>query len=156
LSKASSASAQERGYWNAMSLQSLLDTGGLGVGLGSSRASGWAIAVVSQLGVLGAVFMVSLFVLLLRGPSGLRARTDAEQDALDLATSVRALAAAGLVGACIGSGSADPGVPFFISLAVVTACRATLTKTAQYGSGQHSSGSYTHGMPAAGMPPVRA
>ena len=46
INKPLSASGQERAYWNYKSLQSFLDTGGLGIGLGSSRASSWLIAVL--------------------------------------------------------------------------------------------------------------
>ena len=58
--KAASASAQERAYWNYRSLQSFYDTGGLGIGLGSSRTSSWIVAVISQLGIIGSLMMAVL------------------------------------------------------------------------------------------------
>ena len=57
INKHSSSSGQERAYWNSKSLEALVDTSGFGLGFGSSRASSWPIAVLSQLGVIGALMM---------------------------------------------------------------------------------------------------
>ncbi len=78
INKTGSESGQERAYWNAKSLQSVADTSGLGVGLGSSRASSWPVAVVSQLGIVGFI-LVSLQVgVLVRGMQGLPGRLEPE------------------------------------------------------------------------------
>src|SRR4029079_16083862 len=45
VNKSSSGSGAERAYWNWRSLESVADTVGFGVGIGSSRASSWIIAV---------------------------------------------------------------------------------------------------------------
>ena len=121
INKGSSSSGQERGYWNIKSLQSFADTSGLGVGLGSSRASSWPIAVLSQLGVIGMLSLVTLVVVLARGMGKLGVWVDPETNAI--VSSVRASALASLVSGSLVSGSADPGMIFFISLAVVIACR---------------------------------
>ena len=121
INKGSSTSGQERGYWNVKSLQSFVDTSGLGVGLGSSRASSWPIAVLSQLGVIGTLALAVLVVVLARGMGKLGAWVDPETNAI--VSSVRASALASLVSGSLVSGSADPGMIFFISLAVVIACR---------------------------------
>jgi hypothetical protein len=60
INKSTSSSGLERTYWNLKSLQGFVDTSGLGIGLGSSRASSWPIAVLSQLGLLGALMMAIL------------------------------------------------------------------------------------------------
>lgn len=122
LNKASSASGQERAYWNMKSLQSFVDTSGLGIGFGSSRASSWPIAVISQIGLVGSVMMAILLAFLARGLGGLRRYVDPETDAV--VSAVRASALAGVVAASVSSGSADPGMAFFIALAVVAASRA--------------------------------
>lgn len=121
INKGSSASGQERGYWNAKSLEAFADTSGLGVGFGSSRASSWMIAVISQLGLVGSVLMAALVVAIARGMSGLDGWVDQETDAV--IASVRACALAGLVAASLVSGSADPGMMFFVALAVVSVGR---------------------------------
>jgi hypothetical protein len=122
LDKHLSASAQERINWNLVSLQSFIDTGAMGMGFGSSRASSWPIAVISQIGLLGSLLMAALVMELARGigrPSF--SQVDPEMGALH--DSARACALAGLVGASIAGGSADPGLLFFVGLAVVFACR---------------------------------
>lgn len=56
--KMTSASGSERMAWNLQALQNFADTYGLGAGIGSVRASGWAFAVLGSLGVLGAIFYI--------------------------------------------------------------------------------------------------
>jgi hypothetical protein len=121
IDKPRSASGQERAYWNYKSLQSLLDTDGLGVGMGSSRPSSWVIAVLSQLGIVGTVMFAVLLLIMANGLGG--AATKAKPDERALASSVRACALAGIVSASLAGGSADPGVVFFVSLAVIANCR---------------------------------
>lgn len=121
INKVTSASGQERSYWNYKSLQSFFDTGGLGVGLGSSRASSWPIAVLSQLGLFGTAMMTVLLAMLVRGVRGGRGRIDPEVDAI--ASSVRACALSALVAGSLASGGADPGIVFLIPLAVVLVSR---------------------------------
>lgn len=122
LNKMTSDSGQERSYWNYRSLQSLMDTGGLGVGFGSSRASSWPIAVISQLGVLGALLMALLVVALGWESRGFRQHADPETRAIIAA--IRAAAFGGLISSAMISGSADPGIVFFVTLAVITCVQA--------------------------------
>lgn len=116
--KASSASAEERFYWNAKSLQAFLDTGGLGIGVGSSRASSWLIAVISQMGIVGVLSFVVLLIVLARG-IGKAAAARGDADTRVVAECLRATALAALVGASIGSGAVDPGFMFFAALSVI-------------------------------------
>lgn len=122
VNKASSDSGQERSYWNRRSLEAVRDTYGLGVGIGSSRASSWVIAVISQLGVGGALLMALAVISLLIGPRRQLARSHG-QHALAAARGARASAMAFLVGGSISGAAAEPGVLFFISLAVCVASR---------------------------------
>ena len=55
LRKTASLSYQERSMWTATSWQALLDSGGVGVGVGSTRSSSSAVGVASGTGLLGAV-----------------------------------------------------------------------------------------------------
>ena len=123
LDKASSASGEERAYWNYRSLQSVVDTVGLGIGIGSSRASSWLIAVISQLGVVGTLMIGYLTFEIIRGVGvrGTGAPDDRELHAI--ANSARAACLAGLVTASISSGDADPGLRFYIALAVISSYR---------------------------------
>jgi hypothetical protein len=123
LNKASSASGAERAYWNYRSLQSVYETAGLGIGLGSSRASSWIIAVVSQLGIAGSA-MIGYLVLMIARSGYLPGAGEVDRETRDIAMSVRAACLAGLLTASIAAGSADPGVPFFVAAAVVLSyCR---------------------------------
>lgn len=60
--KASSFSYLARGLANERSWQLLLETGGLGVGLGSHRPSSLFFLVLSCLGILGALLLVALVI----------------------------------------------------------------------------------------------
>ena len=122
IDKADSSSGQERTYWNVESIQSFFDTAGLGVGIGSSRASSWLVAVISQLGVAGAILMAFLVAFLMLGPRASHSVLGT-RDRL-VVDSVRACGLAGLVSSSLNSGTADPGIGFFIALAVVSMARA--------------------------------
>ncbi len=129
LDKASSESARERGYWNYRSLQSFIDSAGLGIGLGSSRASNWPIAVLSQLGVIGAVLMGCLVFAIVRGVGNYKA-AQVDQECVALAAGARGAIFGSLVaGSMIGT-SADPGLLFFIGLAIIVESRRQLAETA--------------------------
>ncbi|QKV17937.1 hypothetical protein [Oricola thermophila] len=129
LAKTSSDSGQERAYWNAKSLQSLSDTAGLGVGLGSSRASSWPIAVISQLGVAGLFLMTIQIVVLARGMRGLPGRL--EPDGETAVASIRACALAGIVSTSLIGGNADPGTIFYVALSVIAVSRVYVAENAR-------------------------
>ena len=57
-----SSSFYERSFWNTTAWNAVLSTWGLGVGFGSTRTSNWFAAVVSNAGLLGAVFMALFLV----------------------------------------------------------------------------------------------
>ena len=56
LDKATSDSGVERSSWNAVALQNFLDTWGIGVGLGTVRASSFLLALLANVGLPGAIF----------------------------------------------------------------------------------------------------
>ena len=56
LQKTESSSFEQRSMWTAVSLQALLDTYGIGVGLGATRASNSVVAIASNVGLMGAIF----------------------------------------------------------------------------------------------------
>jgi hypothetical protein len=121
INKASSASGMERAYWNWQSLQSLVDTVGLGIGIGSSRASSWIIAVISQLGILGAFVVGLLTLVIVRGPGGACREEDFPLRAVT--NSVRAACLAGLLTASVSGAEANPGLLFCVALAVTISFR---------------------------------
>jgi hypothetical protein len=120
VNKGLSASGTERAYWNWRSLESVVDTVGFGVGIGSSRASSWMIAVASQLGAVGTLMVGWLTVEIIRGVGS---SSEADDEYRATANSVRAACLAGLVTASISSGDANPGLRFYVALAVILSCR---------------------------------
>jgi hypothetical protein len=56
LNKSMTSSFEERGTWTATSLQAFIGTYGLGVGLGGTRASNSIVSLLSNVGLLGALF----------------------------------------------------------------------------------------------------
>lgn len=130
--KATTASGLERAYWNEVSLQAFLDTFGLGTGMGSSRASSWIVAVVSQLGIVGALLFLLLVAELVCGFGGSTA-SRGERERMVLGESARAAVIAWLVALSISSGSADPGPIFFVGLATVVSSRQRRSVPAKAG-----------------------
>lgn len=122
LDKATSGSGMERAYWNERSLQAFVDTGGIGIGMGSSRSSSWLISVLSQLGIVGTVAMLSLLYVILRGMGHLQPSSDTTEY-FAMAAGLRAAVIAMLIAVSLAGSSADPGIIFFIALAGILACR---------------------------------
>lgn len=122
LDKPLSQSAQERAYWNYKSVEAFIDTSGVGIGMGSSRSSSWIISVLSQLGLIGGLAILSLTVLILRGLHGLEPTADTSQ-IFAFASGVRAAIVAKLLADSIAGSGADPGLLFFMALPIITAIR---------------------------------
>ncbi|MDR6955758.1 hypothetical protein J2X65_005141 [Ancylobacter sp. 3268] len=156
LEKSSSASGIERAYWNQRSLDSFFATSMFGIGLGSSRASSWAIAVLSQLGLIGSVLLGFLMATIAwpphRGEWGDAPLGSERRHVIALHDSVRAAALTLLLAATIGGGAADPGVLFFISLATLGGCRRYLQRSRCFSTGQPSNGSTRSGSIPQGQP----
>lgn len=66
LQKMQSTSGNERLAWNLQALQNFADTYGLGVGIGSLRASGWPFAVLGSLGLVGTIVYLWFLLVLFR------------------------------------------------------------------------------------------
>ncbi|MEL6361781.1 MAG: hypothetical protein AAFR21_11910 [Pseudomonadota bacterium] len=76
-----SDSGRERGAWNEQALRNFTETFGLGVGLGSARASSQILAVISNLGLIGFLLFVA-FVFTLVHRRGYRYARFFDKDAL--------------------------------------------------------------------------
>ena len=108
--KLSSDSGIERQKWNDQALINFVDTEGLGGGAGSVRASSFPIAVLGNLGVLGATTYGSFLFCLLFGRKSRWQEpfTAAAQSAARWACLVQ------LIGASVAGSFIDLGLPFFI------------------------------------------
>lgn len=61
--KTQTTSYADRSAWNAVAMEALARTGGVGVGVGSARTSSWAVAVLTNTGVLGASLLAAFILL---------------------------------------------------------------------------------------------
>jgi hypothetical protein len=117
LEKASSDSGVERASWNAQAVQNVIDTYGLGVGIGSTRTSSWVLAVLASLGIPGSIFYFGFVVAVLFVP--------AAQDpfAAKIQSAASSACVALLIVASIGSPFVDLGLPFFMLAAFALGTR---------------------------------
>ena len=67
VNKSQSDSAIERGSWNTRAIGVFLETGGLGAGIGATRASNYALVLLSNLGLIG---FLLFFAFILRSTMG--------------------------------------------------------------------------------------
>jgi len=108
--KLASSSGVERSLWNTQALTNFVDTHALGGGVGSVRASSFPVAVLGNVGVIGALtyglFLLRLF--LVRGDRWAAPFPAACQSA------ARWACFAQLAGASVAGSFIDLGLPFFI------------------------------------------
>ncbi|MGU3668889.1 hypothetical protein ACLBX9_32345 [Methylobacterium sp. A49B] len=109
ISKSTTQSGAERGTWNTYALRNLFDSGGLGVGLGTSRASSFPLAVLSQVGIPGAIFYVLFLVSVFR---------NVDEIPRSYTGDIRAAARVGCIslifGAMISGTTVDLGLLFYV------------------------------------------
>lgn len=72
LSKTQTSSYEERSMWTAVGWQALIDSWGMGIGIGATRTSNFAAAVFSNTGVLGGLLYFAFVIKTLRrkAPAG--------------------------------------------------------------------------------------
>ena len=122
--KLTSDSGVERGAWNAQSFKNFIDTNGLGVGLGSARASSVALALLGNVGAIGTLLYVAFLgrSYLRSWPRSRKRGGDHElQYARRLFTAARVAALALLISQLIAGTMIDGGLVYFIFAAVATA-----------------------------------
>ena len=110
--KLASDSGVERMAWNMSGLRNIIETFGLGVGLGSVRVSSFLIALPANIGIIGSIFF-GLFVwrVFTAGSMGLRQFGDAY---LHIRAAARSGCFALLLAAAVSASSADIGLLFFL------------------------------------------
>jgi hypothetical protein len=115
--KSSSQSGLERAQWNWTALGNFRDTLGMGGGLGSIRASSFPLAVLSNLGVVGAAGFGGFFASILWSDRG-----DA-RDSLqaDVRAAARTACAGLLIAATVSGALVDLGLPFYVFAALACA-----------------------------------
>ena len=109
LSKSGTDSAVQRSSWNTYALRNLFDSNGLGVGLGTNRASSFPLAVLSNVGIPGAAFY-----LLFMGSVLAARRGTPRSYASDVRAAARAACLCLLAGAIISGATLDLGLLFYV------------------------------------------
>lgn len=104
----------ERASWNHAALQNFIDTGGLGVGLGTARTSSFALALLSNVGLPGTIFY-SLFVFTCFAPAGNRRQRLIVDD---VSLAARNACFGLLLGDLISGALVDQGLIFYVLAAL--------------------------------------
>lgn len=116
LDKSNSDSGIERSTWNVVALQNFLDSWGLGVGLGTARASSFVLALLATVGLPGAVFYaVFASTALLRGQASARSFS------ADARLAARNACFGLLIGDLLVSPVIDQGLFFYVLAAIASA-----------------------------------
>ncbi|MDM9625162.1 hypothetical protein QTL95_04580 [Rhizobium sp. S152] len=109
LSKATSNSGIARGAWNSFGMQNFWDSSGFGVGLGTARTSSFPIAVLSNVGVPGAIFFATFAIAALT-----RMGNSPQTFERDVKLAARNGCLCLLVGGTVAGATVDLGLLFFI------------------------------------------
>ncbi len=113
--KLHSHSGEERMRWNLQGLKNLVDTGGLGVGLGSTRASSYIVMLLSNLGLVGttlyAIFVWNVYRVSAPGDAG-------QPEARRIRRAFRHAFAAALCAAAVSASVFDRGLAFYVYAAL--------------------------------------
>lgn len=125
LDKSASQSGIERAQWNATAFANFRDTLFLGGGLGSIRASSFPLAVLSNLGVVGALGFAGFFASVFWSD-----RSDAPRSTqAEVRSAARTACAALLIGATVSGALVDLGLPFYVFAALSCAVPGTVRPT---------------------------
>ncbi|TPP05467.1 hypothetical protein [Rhizobium glycinendophyticum] len=119
--KTSSDSFEERSMWTAVSLKALIDTWGLGVGMGGTRASNGLIAVFSNTGLAGGLLYYGFLI-----QTYLRRAARGDDEARVILTAVRFYMPPVLIMGILAGTSADFGVMNACIYALAAAIAADL------------------------------
>jgi hypothetical protein len=105
LGKLDSDSGIERGSWNQQAWSNFLETYGLGVGLGSARASSYPLVLLSNVGVIGTLLFVAFVASACRSASG--------RQVAPVPRAARQAVIAALLAASVSGTVFDLGVAFY-------------------------------------------
>jgi hypothetical protein len=119
--KVDSESGVERSTWNRQALLNVIETAGLGVGVGSTRTSSWLLAVPASLGIIGSLTYFGFVASILLHKSRRRFASREEDEAAAVRGAARSACLAQLLAASIGAPFPDLGLPFFMCAAASVA-----------------------------------
>jgi hypothetical protein len=137
--KLSSDSGLERSTWNHHAWQNFVETYGVGVGLGTARASSYALVLLSNLGVLGTVCYLLFVVNVLRRPA-----FDGQLETVVREASGQAMLA-GLCAAMVSAAVYDLGIAFY-AFAAAASVRSVAAIPVQYANWSTSPRAFDDGV----------
>jgi hypothetical protein len=112
-SKSDSTSGIERQSWNTIAWQNFFDSYGLGLGLGTVRTSSFPLALLSNVGLPGAIFYV-LFVIVAFG----RQRGTPRTYTSDVRLAARNACLGLIIGDIFAAPTVDQGLLFYVFAAM--------------------------------------
>lgn len=118
--KITSDSGQERSSWNTYGINTIINTMGLGAGLGSVRTSSFVIGLPANIGLIG-TFFFAMFFLRLFQPGKARLVTHADYESRQIAAAARSACFAIIIAASISAGTIDLGIMFFAFAGIANA-----------------------------------
>jgi hypothetical protein len=116
LDKSNSDSGVERSSWNAVAFQNFLDSWGIGVGLGTVRASSFVLALLANVGLPGAIFYAAFAM-----AAFLRTRGAPRSFHSDVRLAARNACFGLLIGDLLVSPVIDQGLFFYALAAIASA-----------------------------------
>ena len=119
--KLDSLSGIERGSWNLQAWTNFLDVHGIGVGLGSARASSFVLVLLSNVGVLGTALFAAFLARVLIAPA--RAPEDDDAGDAPVRRAARHAVLAGVIAATVSGVVFDLGLAFYAFAAAAVASR---------------------------------
>jgi hypothetical protein len=133
--KTSSDSFEERSMWTAVSFKALIDTWGLGVGMGATRASNGLVAVFSNTGLVGGFLYYGFMI-----QTYLRRAAPGDDEGAAILTGVRFYMPPVLIMGILAGTSADFGVmnASIYALAAATAATPPVRANARPGQRRQS------------------
>ena len=136
------------------SVQNFVDTGGLGVGLGSSRSNGLIFAVMGQLGVIGLVCFSGFLATSFLRPFLVKGLSRTEDSAAALFRASRTAAFSSMFAALVSGTTVDPGLIFVTYAALATAAYAAAQERSKLARGQATTPQPNAPRPAGPQRPV--
>ncbi|WP_454811599.1 hypothetical protein [Labrys neptuniae] len=117
LNKGASASAEERGMWNQTALNAFFATYGAGAGIGTVRASSFPVAVLANLGAVGALTYGIFILMALFKP----ASRPLDWTTTQIQAAARTSCLVALIMSSISGTMVDLGLPFYMLAGIACA-----------------------------------
>ena len=115
LNKLETRSGVERMSWNAQAFRNFLDTGMMGAGLGSVRASNWLLACLGSIGLIGTALFLTFLYRVFRMPAD-----PADQDTAVIIAALKTACLALFLSDLLTAATPNLGVFFFALAGVAT------------------------------------